>query len=306
MKSFLIITMLLLYGNTINACDICGCGVGGNYIGLLPDFNKRIIGLRYRYNSLQSHVGIGGSATYLTTRENFHTAELWVGWNLSKKVRLMITAPYIFAEKTNQGITRTKNGLGDISLSGFYNAFDKKSPVGGSKLLVQSLWIGGGIKLPSGQYKNSDKSGSQQNTNLFQLGTGSTDIMLQAMYDIRLQDLGLNINSGYKINTGNKYEYSYGNKFSLSTQLYHKFRLGNKSNIAPNAGMLYESSQKDMDKKLEATASGGYGMMGTIGTEYIYKKIMLGFNWQMPLKQNLATGIVKAGNKAMIHIAVAF
>lgn len=306
MKSFLIITMMLLCGSKTNACDICGCGVGGNYIGLLPDFNKRILGLRYRYNSLQSHVGTGGSATYLTTRENFHTAELWAGWNLTKRVRLMLSAPFIFTEKTNQGITRTKNGPGDISLSGFYNAFDKKTAVAGSKLLVQSLWVGGGIKLPSGQYKNSDKSGGQQNTNLFQLGTGSTDIMLQAMYDIRLQDLGLNVNTSYKINTANRYDYTYGNKFSMSTQLYHKFRLGDKSNIAPNAGILYESSQKDRDKKLEADASGGYAMMGSIGTEYIYKKIMIGLSWQLPLKQSLANGIVKTGNKAMLHVAFAF
>ena len=56
------------------ACDICGCGVGNSYIGILPDFNKRIFGLRYRYNSIFTHVGTGGETTYLTTKRRNNRA----------------------------------------------------------------------------------------------------------------------------------------------------------------------------------------------------------------------------------------
>jgi len=290
----------------LNACDICGCGVGGNYIGILPDFNQKIAGLRYRYSALHSHVGTGGGATYLTTKEIFHTAEFWGGWNIRKKWRLMLSIPLILAEKTNQGTTKTKNGLGDISVSGFYNIINKKNVVGESRLLVQHLWVGAGVKLPTGKYNGNDKSNGTQNTNLFQLGTGSTDFMLNAMYDIRLQDAGINITGSYKINTANKDAYRYGNKFSLNSQLYHKFSLGNSTNISPNAGVLVESSQKDLEKKMETDASGGNIIMGTMGAEYIHKKFMMGFNWQTPLHQYLANGIVQANNKAMLHIGIAF
>ncbi|MEP7259425.1 MAG: transporter, partial [Flavitalea sp.] len=67
----IIVTIAISYGSM--ACDICGCGVGNSYIGILPDFNKRIIGLRYRYNSIFTHVGIGGASTYLTTDERYRT-----------------------------------------------------------------------------------------------------------------------------------------------------------------------------------------------------------------------------------------
>lgn len=306
MKKIFLILLILAGTGRLHACDICGCGVGGNYIGILPDFKRKILGLRYRFNSVQTHLGTGGTATYLTTRERFHVAELWGGWTIAKNFRLMATLPYNFNEKTNQGVTKNKNGVGDISLSSFYQLLSKKTAVSRSRLLVQSLWLGSGIKLPSGKYDTGDKTGGTQNSNLFQLGTGSTDFMFYSMYDIRLQDWGLNVNGNYKLNTGNKYDYSYGNKFSLSTQLYHKFSLGNKSNIAPNTGLLFESSTKDTDNKIVVDASGGNIVTGTIGTEFSYKKVMLGFNWQVPISQNLAAGIIKAGNKAMFHAAIGF
>jgi len=78
------------------SCDICGCGVGGNYIGILPDFVSKIIGVRYRHNALRTHIGAGGVAPYLTTREIYHNAELWGGWNINKKVRVMAVVPWSF------------------------------------------------------------------------------------------------------------------------------------------------------------------------------------------------------------------
>lgn len=287
------------------ACDICGCGVGGSYIGILPDFNKKIIGLRYRMSSIKTHLGIGGSPSYLTTNERYQVAELWSAVNITRKTRLMLTVPYNFNEQQNQSGTVRKNGLGDISLTGFYNIINSRRPAANNKLLIQSLWLGAGIKLPTGKYQPANRESIAGSPNVFQLGTGSTDFTLTAMYDIRLQDIGLNVNSSYKINTTNKYEYGYGNKLSINTQLYHKFTLWKNGSIAPNAGILFEQSENDTDNKYRVDISGGNIMMGTIGTELNIKKIMLGFNWQTPLRQNLARQIVKSGNKAMLHVAFA-
>lgn len=288
------------------ACDICGCGVGNSYIGLLPDFNKTIMGFRYRYNSLRTHIGAGGAISYLTTDETYRTVEAWAGWNISKKFRVMASIPVNFNEKINQGDVKRKAGFGDVSATAYYELFNKKQSVFTNKLLVQSLWIGGGIKLPTGEYTAADKSGGIDNSNLFQLGTGSVDFTANLMYDIRLQDAGLNINSSYKMNSANKYDYRYGNKFSLSAQAYYKLRLAKKISIAPNVGTQYETANRDKDGAALSDVSGGRILLATSGIEIAIEKIIIGGNYQLPLYQNLANGFVKADNRCMLHVSFLF
>ncbi|MBL7701614.1 MAG: transporter [Ferruginibacter sp.] len=301
-KIAITIAALFLFANA-HACDICGCGVGGAYIGILPDFHKHIFGLRYRYNSLQTHLGVGGMATYLTTKERYNTVELWGGWTIGKKFRVMAAVPYAFNERMNLGSADSKNGLGDISINGYYRLLNDKRTVFSKKLLVQTLWIGGGVKLPTGKYVAADKQNTSQNTNLFQLGTASYDFSLHLMYDLRIQDAGLNISGSYKMNTANKYHYSYGNKLSTTAQLYCKLRVKNKFTVAPNAGISYENSKQDIDNKISVDVSGGNLLLGTLGVETTFKKISFGGNWQTPLSQNLANGFVKANSRMMLHVS---
>lgn len=302
MKKTILIMIILLSSAAVMACDICGCGVGGNYLGILPDFKSQIFGIRYRTNSLRTHIGVSGNTTYLTTDERYRTLELWAGWNIGK-FRLMASIPYSFNERENGGNTLSKSGIGDVSLTGYYKLLDSRKAVLTGKLLVQSLYIGGGIKLPTGKYNPADKTNTSQNTNLFQLGTGSLDFSVNAMYDIRLQDAGLNVSASYKMNTSNKYEYSYGNKFNGSAQAYYKFNIRNKVTIAPNAGILYEKAKQDIDNKFIVDISGGNLLLGSVGMEVTGKKISAGISWQSPLSQNLAGGFVRANNRAMMHVS---
>lgn len=306
MKKILFLLLLSMAGfSGSKACDICGCGVGGYYIGILPDFSQKIMGLRYRYSSLKTHIGAGGMQTYLTSEETYRTVEWWGGWNIGKRFRLMATIPYSFNERENQSVVKQKNGLGDISLTGFYRLINAKKMIG-KKLLVQSMFVGAGIKLPTGKYNPADKTNTNQDANLFQLGTASVDYTLNMMYDVRIQDIGLNLNSSYKINSNNKYDYRYGNKLSANMQLYYKYRLKKKCQLSPNAGLLYEYASKDTDRKFKVDISGGRLLYAGVGLEAAYKKIALGMNWQKPLSQDLANGTVKAGNRAMLHLAYAF
>lgn len=302
--TILLIAIILPFQKT-QACDICGCGVGSYYIGILPEFSRKIMGLRYRYSSLRTHIGAGGTVTYLTSDEAYNTLEWWGGWNIGKKFRVMATVPYSFNQRTNQGVAKEKNGLGDINVSAFYQLINSKRMFK-KNLLVQSLFIGGGIKLPVGKYNPADKENADQNANLFQLGTASVDYNVNLMYDIRLKDIGLNINASYKMNTANKYDYNYGNKLSANAQVYYKYRINKKILLAPNAGVLYENAAKDIDRKFKVDISGGKICFGSLGLETAFKKIAIGANWQTPLSQNLANGFVKANNKAMVHVSFSF
>lgn len=306
MKKIKLVIALSILSSSAFACDICGCGVGSSYLGILPEFYRHAFGLRYRYNSLLSHVGAGGTTTYLTSKEYYRTLELWTGWNIGKRFRVMASIPYVFNERIGQTASGTKNGLGDITFTGYYRLLDTRGKHPSGKGFIQTIWIGGGIKLPAGKYNAADKSRMSTNTNLFQLGTGSVDYLLATTYDARFKQTGLNFSVNYKMNGINKHGYSYGNKFSSSIQVYQQFNLPGKLKLAPNAGVTYENSAKDIDNKIIVDMSGGNLFMGTLGAELAWKKISVGANWHTPFSQNLAMGMVKAKNRGMVHIALAF
>ena len=133
----------------------------------------------------------------------------------------------------------------------------------------------------------------------------STDFIVASRYDARLMDAGINFSAQYKINTGNKYDYTYGNKLSLATQAYYKIKI-KKLTIAPNAGLQYETSSKDFDAGIVVDLSGGKILSGGFGVETNFNKIAIGANWQTPLSQNLGEGFIKANNRMMLHVAFAF
>jgi hypothetical protein len=309
-KITLSILLFFFIGNKESlGCDICGCGVGTYYVGILPEFNKRLMGLRYRYNQLTTHIGAGGSTSYLTTKERFHTMEWWGAWHLAPKFRVMATVPFQVISKENSGSRESRMGLGDATLNGFYQVYKKMSMLDGDrpKMVHQILWVGGGIKLPFGQYDQNGRDMSGPSINTFQLGTGSIDFLLNAAYDLRIQDLGINVNASYKINTENRDSYRYGNKATINTQVYHKFKVGPKASVSPNLGASLEYARLDRDAGYKLDVSGGRLLMGSIGAEVLaVKRWAMGGYFQTPLRQELANGFARAGNRWMAHIAYKF
>lgn len=304
-KNGLLILTLFLLPLFSAACDICGCGVGSYYVGILTDFKKRFIGLRYQHKSLITHLNAAGGRSYLTTDETYHIAELWGAVNIGKKFRVMGFIPYNFNQRLNQGVTTAQNGFGDVAAYGYYKIIDSRHVTKNKKLMIHSLWMGAGLKLPTGNYNNTDKNVTENIQNTFQLGTGSTDVVLNAMYDLRLQDAGINTNMSYKINTANKYNYRYGNKFTTNLLAYYKISLGKNGNLAPNTGVTYEQAGKDR-KQNNGTVeeSGGYSLTHKTGIEWSFKRFSWGANYQMPVQQRLAEAKVKSQNRLMIHVSV--
>lgn len=310
---FLLAVLILLFPivDTAKACDICGSGAGSYYQGIIPDFNKRFIGMRYQYNTIHTHLGSQGEKTIISHQERYQTSELWGAWSFGKKWRVMGFIPYSFNYRKMHGTGETgkKNGLGDILLMGYYRILDLRHTTDKkNKMIIHSLWGGAGIKLPTGKYKDSDRTAAMNAPNNFQLGTASTDFLINLAYDFRVMDGGFNTNISYKINTENRYEYRYGNKFTANLLGYYKFAPdSSKVRIAPNFGGMIEVQSKDVIyNRFDVATSGGYTLSAVAGIELNINKISFGGNFQQPVVQHLAEKRAKAGSRFLVHISYAF
>lgn len=301
-KSFLIIIVMMACSFCkVKACDICGCGVGNYYIGILPQFNHKFFGLRYFFSSYNTR--IAGDPTQFS-KDFYQTIEWWGGWNLGKKFQLLTFVPYNFNhQNSDDGITN-KQGLGDIIVIGNYKVFDIRSVTGNNKSVSQQLWMGGGLKLPTGKFQVDPTDPDIAAIANGQLGSGSTDVIFNAMYNLHMNRFGINTAAGYKISSVNKDGYKFGDKLSASSFVYYALN-ASKVVISPNLGVLYQNTKPSELKGSEVDLTGGSILNGSLGAEVSIKKIAVGFNLQMPISQNFAEGQTKEKIRGMVHISFA-
>ncbi|WP_339880829.1 hypothetical protein [uncultured Algoriphagus sp.] len=305
MKKLVTILLLALIPAVSWACDICGCGVGSYYLGILPDFSDKFVGIRYQSKSLTTHLGPIGNRTPLTSDETYQSIEVWGAWNFGNRWRIMTILPYNFnIRELEQGeVTGKKEGMGDALAMLNYKLFENRITTADSKFLAHSLWLGAGVKAPTGKYEDGEQL-MPDSPNNFQLGSGSTDFMVNAAYDVRLMDVGLNLNTSYKINTENQYDYRYGNKLTGNLLVYYKFNVQEKIRIAPNVGLLYETQPQDkLYNQYDVYQSGGNLLSNVLGVEINMGQFSIGANYQMPMSQNLANDRAFAGNRLMTHVS---
>ncbi|MEP6673989.1 MAG: hypothetical protein ABJA78_02500 [Ferruginibacter sp.] len=298
MKKITIATIVALFSmHTLQACEICGCGIGNYYIGMLPQFNNKFIGIRYHVQQFKTRL-LDDPDQF--SNDYYKTMEIWAGVNFGKRWQVLAIIPYNFIHQVSDDGTTDKNGLGDIAVMANYKIFDKTSAVF-KKNISQQLWLGAGLKLPTGKF-NVDTTASEvaalANT---QTGTASTDFMISAMYNIRINKFGLNTSASYKMNTSNSDKYSFGNKFSASSFAYYsitKFKTG----ITPNIGVMYENTAANTLQSLKVAQTGGYLAAASAGMEVSIKKVTIGCNAQLPIAQRYAGGQTETKIRAMAHI----
>ena len=300
-KVFLFIFIIVSSLSTI-ACDICGYGVGNYYVGLLPQFSRSFIGVRYQFSKF--HTSIKNSNTEYSN-DLFETAEVWGGINLGKKWQLLGIIPFNIINQKNDDGTYETHGLGDVAVMANYKLFDHISSTKNKKLITQQFWLGGGIKLATGKF-SADKYDpafiALANT---QAGSGSTDFILNATYNININKLGFSNSIRYKINTANKDAYFFGNKFTAGSIAYYQFTKNN-STITPNAGLLYEHTEANKLANKIVDETGGYLLSCSADVEINFGKTTVGVNIQLPLQQNFANAQTNNRLKGMLHVTFSF
>ncbi|HEX4850370.1 MAG TPA: transporter, partial [Puia sp.] len=138
-----------------------------------------------------------------------------------------------------------------------------------------------------------------------QIGTGSTDFLLNLMHDLRINMFGINTSLTYKINTANSSGYKYGNKVMANLIGYYRFRFGGVS-VSPNTGLIFEHTEANNYSNQKVQYTGGHVLSALAGVEFSYNKIAVGFNVQQALVQDYAGGQTNMKFRGMAHISFAF
>ena len=305
MKKYLIITLFCLAGLPALSCDLCGCSNGGSFFGILPQGHRGFLGVRYRYASYNSHLG----SLNLSTREQFRTAELWGRFYPARRMQVLVFVPYQFSQQTmlKTGEVTPLRGLSDVSALAHYNLINTFMDDSIVHKVNHNLLVGGGVKLPTGRFRYDENNLSDVANPNFQLGTGSTDWLLNAIYTARYKNWGANADVSYRITTTNPNGYRFGNRLNASASVFYLTGSGmGKLSIMPNTGVFVEQAGHDVRSGVMNKQTGGYATYINIGTEVYLSKLSLGFSYRKPVSQYLSQGELRANAQLSTHVTFLF
>lgn len=275
-------------------CDACGCSASGGSMGFASMLNTNFVGIRYFNQSYKSTDGLYSNSVWYN--ENYHTIQLWARIPVTKNIQISVLVPYHLHDKGTISGQQNIAGIGDLTLLAMYRLYQTHKD---STYFKHTLQAGGGIKIPTGKFDETNNQGSINKS--FQLGTGSWDYQLVTEYILKRNKVGLNTTLNYTLKTANDKFYRYGNQFNYSGTFFYLYEKSDFS-LAPQlgfAGEVYESNYHH--KQLQKNTSGTV-LFGKIGVELGKDKFSMGINTMLPINQNLATGNIQANYRWSINL----
>ena len=210
--------------------------------------------------------------------------------------------PYNIVYSQSDDGTTYNTGLGDLTLMGNFNLLEKIYLNRDTASVLQQLWIGGGLKVPTGKF-TVDPGAVVTSANM-QPGTGSLDYVVNLMYAFQVKSWGYNFTSNYRINEAAN-NYRFGNRLNLTAFVFRTFHIGSFS-ISPNVGMLHEILAANMNHHEKVADTGGHILMAATGIEVMFKNVVFGCNDQIPLSSDLSGGQTDAKIRGMCHLSYMF
>ncbi len=281
-KILLTLAMIAIFVQNSAACDACGCALGGNYFGILPQFGKNFVGLRWSQAKFYAYMN--HQSEYLpaeSSNDTYTKLEVWGRYYVNKRIQLFAFLPYSFNNMEGTHQTIRANGLSDITIAANYLLVNTGEDL--SKKFRQTLSVGTGVKLPTGEYDLHDK-GTLVNQN-FQMGTGSIDFSFSSIYTLRYNKFGSNVEAAYKVNTRNKNDYYFGNQFYAAYQFFYLQKVKSIA-VLPNLGLHYEQAQQHKEGNVIKSNTGGNALLATAGLETYFSNFSVGMNYKHPVSQH--------------------
>lgn len=277
---FVLIFLLLTFSSTSQACDICGCKLGGYYFGLLPQYQSHFVGLQYSRAHFSAYIDNAFTEDEYSA-DTYHRIDLLGRWMLSDRWQLNLNLPYVFNQMEGNVQQVDLQGLGDAVVLPMYQVLRQQEEEGAARWR-HALLLGAGLKLPLGSFEREDQ-GEIINRN-FQTGSGSLDYLLAANYTLRKQQLVINADINYRLNTANQVDYRFGNQLSAALQAMYIWESALLS-VVPTLGLMYEQADRHREGKVIQGNTGGEALLGLAGLQLHRNQWSLNAQYQRPLSQ---------------------
>ena len=275
-------------------CDACGCAASGGSMGFSALMNPNFIGVRYFYQSYSSRDGIFDNSPWI--KEHFNTLQIWSKIPVTQRLQVAVLLPYQFHNREKITGVEAIKGLGDITVTGLYTAYQTHKD---STILVHKLQLGGGIKMPTGAFNESNNAGNINQS--FQVGTGSWDFLLVTEYILKKGNLGMHTMGNYIFKTENRKQYQFGNQFNYGTTFFYLFNT-TALQLIPQIGIAGEVYQTNKQYGMMLPNTAGSVLFSKMGFELGKGSFSLGANAMLPIQQHLANAKMEANYRWSIHL----
>lgn len=290
MKKLWLVLLIAVTAGDLYACEICGCGSGSGYFGIVPNYNKHYISVRYRHQAFRSYHLPEQTTVGDISKDAFNTYEIRGKYNVNAKWQLFAAVPYQSFRQTLNGVTSSYSGVGDVSVMAAYTLLNTTWSAHAMRHVVQ---VSDGIKLPTGAHNLIGTEG-KANMNL-QPGSGSFDFPIAVLYNAKWKQWGISSEVNYRVNTYNSHNEAFGNRVNAAAVFFYRKEMKTAS-VLPHAGIAYETAASDFDGTEKNIYSGGRSFQATAGVDAYIGKLNVSAVYQRALSSHLGGGRIEPGN----------
>lgn len=293
----------VLFCIDIAACDICGCGVGGNYMGILPQFNRNFGGIRYKDRIFKHQdTPLSMSGNNQINEDRFRTAELWARLFPGERWQYMFFVPFSLHERNGSLYNERIRGIGDIAVNAHYflintgDSIEKKTKI--------TWMLGGGLQLPTGKYQQRSRNMSMF-PQAFQIGRGAWAFSGQSIFMLRRKKWGLNTDVTYRYLLRNELDYQFGPQTIAALNAFHWAEI-KQTSLLTNFGLIHENFGYDKEFGFRKALTGGNVTMISTGIDVYLKQLVIGTHYFIPLRQQIPEAIPENKGRWLMQCTMFF
>lgn len=302
--------LMLIFVFPASACDGCGSGIAGSFLGIVPNFSNNLFGIRHQYQRFDHTFRSStqnGNARQLEA-DFMHRTDMWVRVYPSKRWQLMAFVPYQVHVRKETKESFLIEGVGDIRLRTFYTVVNTGDSIFGK--WRHTLLIGGEVKLPTGKYRQVDPIGGRPLPEIFQIGTGGYGFSPNMMYTVRKKAWGLVSDFQFTYNTMNEERYRWGEQYFSSLRLFYwKNSSNGRHSFLPSIGYSFEYFSPDTDaffSNMLIEQNGGQMSFLYVGLDYYSDRWMMQLFTQIPLQYDLADEVPVGQSRLGFNLGLFF